>query len=408
MVIDTIKKVRLISLFALAAFPLLMPHLISLATIFFLITTFVVLVETKDFSFDFKKFILVSLPFFIYLMGLVFSDHWVDGFGVVQKKLLILILPFAMAFRTTAIDDKLSGKLFLVFELAAAAIALYTNLMIQINDLVVIGDATDIPFLYRESISLYSNMHPTYYCAILFWAAFLSINNLFRDWQKVTRTPRVWIEVVLSAILITSAMAGAARAPMIAFGAIMVVWIFMKSRNAGKTWVGFVLIGLVLASMFALPAMRSRLMEISFQNMQAPSHGNDNGTNVRSGIFLCNIELAKQHWLSGVGTGDVQHALNDCFSKYETDVYDKFDFNTHNEYLNALFTFGILGLMLLLVSLFLSYRLAWRQKHYTHLYFLVFMSLCFFTENYFERIAGVMLFAWFQCLFVFSHRDSAH
>jgi hypothetical protein len=46
-----------------------------------------------------------------------------------------------------------------------------------------------------------------------------------------------------------------------------------------------------------------------------------------------------------------------------------------------------------------SFWMGVKYQNPLHLYFLVFMSICFFTENYLDRQAGVTFFALMQTLF---------
>lgn len=397
-------------LFLAAAFPLFMPHQISGIGILVFIAGGIQVISSGNYSFNFKDFFIASAPFFIYLIALTNSEHLTQGIEITQKKLLLLALPLVFAFSVNHISEKIRGKLFLVFEIAAFAIGMYANLMMRFKGLTITDPSvTDYAVIYRHALEYYSGLHPTYYAAILFFAAFLSLNNLFRDWKKRNENYMVWVELILSVVLTTMAVASAARAPLIAFGVILSIWSFIHCRNAGRTWLAFVMMAVFVVSLFLLPATRSRIMEVlNPDNLEAPRSGNDNGTNVRSGIYQCNIATLSEHWLIGIGTGDVQFELNKCLNTLNPDVYAHFDYNTHNEYLNAWFTAGIIGLLVFLIVLYLSFSHAVRHKKYTYLFFLIYICICFMTENYLERQAGVMLFTFFQCLFLFADKEHQH
>ncbi len=407
---NRLYKIRAGVLFLAAAFPLLMPHQISGAGILLFIIGGISVISSGNYGFNVKNFFIASAPFFIYLAALTNSEHLAPGIEIVQRKLLLLAIPLIFAFNINHITEKVRGKIFLVFEFAAFAIGLYANLMIRFKGLTITDPSvTDYSFIYRHALEHYSGLHPTYYAAILFFAAFLSLNNLIRDWKKRSENYMVWVELVLSVLLITMAGASAARAPLVAFGFILFVWSFMQCKNAGKTWLSFVILGLFATTLFLLPSTRSRILEVMDpDNFSAPLPGKDNGTNVRSGIYICNIETLKNNWLVGVGTGDVQIELNKCLTGLNPDIYARFDYNTHNEYLNAWFTAGIIGLIVFVLSLYFSFTHAVEHKKYTYLFFLTFMSICFITENYFERQAGVMLFTFFQSLFLFTDKETHH
>jgi O-antigen ligase len=405
--VGMLHKFKIGVLVLASAFPLFMPHQISgIGMLLFLVCAFSAIAESR-YVFDWKKMLLISAPFFVFAAAMTQTSHTAEGVEVLQKKLLLLGLPLAFAIRPTLIDEKLRGKLFLVFEVAAFAIGIYANLMMRFRGLTISDpNVTDYAVIYRHALEYYSGLHPTYYAAILFFAAFLSLNNLVRDWKKRHENKMVWVELVLSVLLTTMATASAARAPLFAFGVILFGWALLHFKNIGKTWVAFLLASLFILTLMALPSTRNRILEMTNPaNLHAPSGNNDNGTNVRAGIYLCNWETLKQHWLIGVGTGDVQYELNQCLSRFNTHVYSNFNYNTHNEYLNIWFSAGIIGLLVFICSLFLSFKHAIKHKKFTYLFFLVFMSICFFTENYLERQAGIMLYTWFQCLFLFTPKE---
>jgi O-antigen ligase len=245
----------------------------------------------------------------------------------------------------------------------------------------------------------YSNLHPTYYSAIVYTAAMVSLYQLIngitqRNWQLI---------LAITAIVICSfgGVMAASRATFIAYVLVVVIMIVQRFYNHPKRWYA---LGAILAAcllLFLTPTVQNRLTEMNAANLEAPKGNNDNGTNVRSGIMACDIELLKEHWLAGVGTGNVQQALNSCLGKYDTHVYKQFNYNTHNEYLNAWLTCGIIGFMIFVGSLGYTFVLAWKQKNWLHVYFLLFMGICFMTENYLTRQMGVTLFTLMQTLFFF-------
>lgn len=405
-----LHKLKIAALMLASAFPLFMPHQISGIGMLLLIICGISVIAESDYYFDWKKMLVISAPFLIFGAAMMQTTHTDAGLEVLQKKLLLLALPFTFAVSKNLTDEKLRGKLFLVFEVSAFAIGLYANLMMRFKGLTITDpNNTDYTYIYRHALEYYSGLHPTYYAAILFFAAFLSLNNLVRDWKKRHENKMVWIELVLTILLSTMATASAARAPLLAFAVILFAWSFVHFKNLGKTWITFLLAALFSITLISLPSTRNRIMEmVNPANFNAPSGNNDNGTNVRAGIYLCNWQTLKQHWLIGVGTGDVQTELNNCLRQFNTSVYDNFDYNTHNEYLNIWFSAGIIGLLVFLASLFFSFKHAIQHKKYTYLYFLIFMSICFFTENYLERQAGIMLYTWFQCLFLFTPKETHH
>jgi O-antigen ligase len=396
MVAKWAKQINLSLFFILCAFPLLRPHFISLVSIALLCSAFIYLIASGEWAFDPKFFFLMIAIIAPFAVGLVFSHNISSGITIVQVKMMMLILGAHFGFISLRINEQQQQRALTVFCLAALSTAVLGNLLILIKGFTV--NVSDFAFSYRTSLEEYIGLHPTYFCAILYTAAFIKLYQLFTKPFLNTITTWLWVCFVL--VCIASGLLAASRATMIAFGVITAILTINTARSHAYKWwfVG----GLVLisVSLLLVPSIKARLMEINASNMQAPSGNNDNGTNVRSGIFTCNAALLDQHWLWGLGTGNVQQALNECLGKFNTNVYDTHDYNTHNEYLNSWLTAGLPGLLLFVGTLLYCFWLAFTNNNKLYAYFLAFMCISFLTENYLERQAGVTLFALMQTLFL--------
>lgn len=401
MLIRWLNEVKRNAFFALCAFPMLMGHWVSMISIVLLISSFSILIASRDWRFDKRLFLSVSSIVWVYIIWLLFSHNLELGFKSIQVKLLLILLPLIFSFKRLRLFPQQQTMAFFIFSFSAAIRVISTNFTILLKGFThpVGFEGADFTYSYRIALEYYSGLHPTYYCAIVYTAAlvllyFLFNNTLKQKWQVV---------FAVSAILICSigGVMAASRATFIAFLAITIVMIIQRFYNHPKRWYALGILVGGIAILFFTPTVQNRLKEMNAANMQAPQGNNDNGTNVRSGVFACDVALLKQHWLMGVGTGNIQHALNECLSKYDTHVYKQFNYNTHNEYLNAWLTCGILGFMIFIGCLLYSIVFSVRAKHWLHLYFVVFMAICFVTENYLDRQMGVTLFAVMQTLFFF-------
>ncbi len=79
---------------------------------------------------------------------------------------------------------------------------------------------------------------------------------------------------------------------------------------------------------------------------------------------------------------------------------------SHNQFLAIGTAFGITGLLFFLFTLL--YPLLKHKKYNSYLY-LMFFTIAFlsmFTEDTLESQAGVTFFAFFNCFFLFLHKDN--
>jgi O-antigen ligase len=396
-----VLQVNRLLFYILCAFPLLLPHWVSLLTILMLASALAYVILTRQGSFNWKFFLPVAgilLPFLFRLQG---SEQFNAGMNTIQVRLMLVALPLAFSFRTLRLKEQEQHRAFTLFCYASAVLVIGSNLIMAIKGFThpVGFQGADLTYSYRVSLEYYSNLHPTYYCAIVYMAAFVQIYHLLKQTPNGTR------DKLLSLLTITictlGGIAAASRATFIAYLIIVFLVLVLHYRNHPKRWLflGVMVVGCI--GMFFTPMVQNRLQEMTAKNMQAPEGHNDNGTNVRSGVFACDLQLLKEHWLWGVGTGNIQPALNGCLSQYNTHVYKEFNYNTHNEYLNMWITTGLFGFVVWLGCLLYPLVKSIRHKHWIHAYFLLFMGICFVTENYLDRQMGVTFFAMMQTLFFF-------
>jgi O-antigen ligase len=395
------KQVNLSFFFLLCAFPLLKPHFISLVSLAMFCSGFIYLTSSREWKFDTRFFVLMIAIIAPYVIGLSYSHNITHGIAIVQVKMMLFILGFHFGFVALRPTAEQQQKALTIFCLAALSVAIVGNLMIVVKGYAV--ESADFAFAYRISLEEYIGLHPTYYCAIVYMAAFIKLHQILT--APFRPGVQSWFWLLLITLCIAAGLLAASRATMIAFAIITAIFIINLARTHPYRWWflgGLVVIGVSLSM---VPSIKARLLEINSANMKAPTRDNDNGTNVRSGIFTCNAELLNENWVWGLGTGNVQKAMNDCLGKFDTAVYDLHDYNTHNEYLNSWLTAGLFGLLAFVGTLLYSFWLAFKSQNRLHVYFLAFMCICFLTENYLERQAGVTLFALMQMLFLATKRE---
>lgn len=110
--------------------------------------------------------------------------------------------------------------------------------------------------------------------------------------------------------------------------------------------------------------------------------------------------IVQQHWLFGVGTGDVQHAFDTQYEKENSTLLPENRLRAHNTYLTVWITFGITGLIVFIGFLISFWRFNFRNKELTPLIFIVVAIATFFIEDTLETQMGVSIISLFVGLFL--------
>lgn len=151
-------------------------------------------------------------------------------------------------------------------------------------------------------------------------------------------------------------------------------------------------------------AMRARIEQVLYELETYRNSGDPSGHSVtmRMEFQRIGFGLAKQHWLTGVGTGDTQLAFNRAYAAAHSPLAPQWRLRAHNEYLTLCISFGVFGL---LWSLFSWGWPAWRMRTFRHPLFIawaiIFLLSCF-SEDTIETQMGATFFALYYALFIFA------
>ncbi|MBI2269438.1 MAG: O-antigen ligase family protein [Bacteroidetes bacterium] len=182
--------------------------------------------------------------------------------------------------------------------------------------------------------------------------------------------------------------------------------------RSGKYFSGVSLLIIVAAGSYVLirnvPEVGDRFRSIGrVVNETKIDKTSSESNSIRILIWQKDIELIKEYFFTGVGTGDVKDEL---FKKYRADGITgayKVDpttdkpisiLNAHSQFLQTFIAIGILGFILFISGFVYPIINSIRRRNYLYLGFLVLVILNFTTESMLETQAGVLFYAFFNAL----------
>lgn len=154
-------------------------------------------------------------------------------------------------------------------------------------------------------------------------------------------------------------------------------------------------------------SLRGRIYELLMGYESYLATGDPTGSSLmqRLEFWKASWGIIQEHWLTGVGTGDMNHAFLEQYKKMDTKLASEQWWRSHNQFFSILIGFGILGLSWFLVSLIYP---AWIKRGFEDYFFLTFFiiaTLSMLTEDTLESQAGVSFFYFFFSFFLFGRRD---
>jgi O-antigen ligase len=126
------------------------------------------------------------------------------------------------------------------------------------------------------------------------------------------------------------------------------------------------------------------------------------GKALRLTIWKCSRDVIRQHWLAGVGIGDVQDSLQQAYEKrkfYFASRYNRF--NAHNQYIQETLANGVMGLLIFLSCLFLPLYVAVKEKNMLYTLFILCFAFICLTESVLDLHKGVIWYSFFNSLLFF-------
>lgn len=389
-----------IHIYLLALLPLLSLFMVSMAILIFVLVSTLNFLHSRHKAGDRKRtlkiILLYSTPFFLYIISLIWSDNLGEGLGYIAKITSFLILPitiFVLRPFKTFLQIKIFNKVFII---ASALFVFITIIFILINIQDIVSQQSDylMNMRLRQKIDLVPIIgeHPIYFSLLLAVALLLLFYNRFKSWV---------LNIIVLLFLVLGLLIASSRGVILAISIVSILIIFQQSKNILRAFVffGLLLAGLVTVTYFS--PIKERVTEILENKYTYPEGVHYNSFNMRMAIYNCSFSLIENVPFIGFAPADVQRELNQCYKKYSTSVFDNKNYNTHNQYLDYYFSFGIIGFIIILYSFTYYLKIAIKNKHKHYLNFLILFYIVFLTENVLIRNTGIVLFTTFNCLFAY-------
>lgn len=131
--------------------------------------------------------------------------------------------------------------------------------------------------------------------------------------------------------------------------------------------------------------------------------GNPSGHSVTQRIefWKAALGIVKENPWIGVGTGDAAITFEEQYEKMNSPLSKEWRLRSHNQFLAVAVSFGIIGLVWFLLTLFYPIIVDKKAINYFYIIFLVIAVLSMLTEDTLETQAGVTFFAFFNAFFLF-------
>ena len=231
-----------------------------------------------------------------------------------EKKMALIALPVSFTL-LQASRFPLPKKLMIqVFGVTTTVMSLAVILVLLLKGIAPdYSTPNSISYGIRMTIESISGLHPTYYSVMCALTIFIWLQQLESEPSTFAR----WASIASIIILLVILILLSSRAPLIGFMITTLWWVFGRKIKSSIQVKGLTIALMLIAIAIGFPTLSERFMEL-YSGMNSPFGYDNNTVSLRVAIYTCSIELIKQHWLMGIGTGVIQEALNQCYVIYHT------------------------------------------------------------------------------------------
>ncbi len=362
------------------------------------------------------RWVIPFLLFFaLHLLGVAYSENIGVGFFEVEKKLAFLSLPvIAASGRPLTISDfNFFSKSFIYSCLSVVVLSfIFIGASVMSNTLPASlnfdtytneqfhalnpSDSSVWEYFSYITIGDWIDMHPAYFSMYIIFCMAILAQKMFDEMRMNYLSLAMLGAFTLFIGLLSSRMAIVSYALVLLY---LTIFNLSEKKDFKITVVPVVFIFLLSGLIWINPVSRFRILQEPLHTSYRvdPSATHWNSVSYRLLEWSASLNELKNSWLTGVGTGDGQAALQRYYSRYGPGVMI-LNYNAHNQYLQTTLELGLGGLFLLVLCIYRPvFTLA--QRYPVHIAFVLLFGLMCITESVLARQKGIVFFAMFQSLF---------
>lgn len=414
----TFNQYQVISLISFLIFSFFIPFGWIWTNIFLFLSVLFVLLDKNMYSnFGLKKlydeetyFLIGSSVYFVYcIISIFWSEDIGRGVQLIGRYTLIIVFPFFLTFMKsvgTLKNYKLPFCAFCFGVLVSSVVCLYLsyqNCWQKMEDGVVFRSNTDSWDLSLvESISLGVNhfsynllshfIHPSYFSLYVLFAFIFVLN----EFSNIKQTKYRLCVCFLCLYFICFIYLLQCRSNFFALVLVAISYTICYSFQKRKfLFLAFVVLGFVFIIPKLIKHSRfdwivSELIDVFKTNDASQKEQKLAEVNDRIIIWRNAFQVIKENPILGVGIGDTDTELEKQYKKNGVE----FEYGTHNQYIYAQLSMGIVGLILLLAMLFTPLYFGIKNRYFPLIGFSVAVMINLLFENMLTRNAGLMFIPW--------------
>lgn len=386
-----INKINLYSLYVLSFAIPFYKEIAPPIIIIFLISSFI----NGDYNFKnrSKTILLFTSLYFIYVLGLFYTQNFKYGLHDLETKLSLLIFPLAFYITKINIREKINSILkWFVFGVVISSVICLFQATYQF---IITGDESE---LFYNKLSLFH--HTSYISMYLNLAIIVFYHFLFKEKSAVTFNKNYAIAfIAFLTIIVTMLSAKTGIITMLLTHIIAVIYWSIKTKAYLKSVIVVSLIVISFLTIFNYSTTFNHRVNEVLNTITSNNKSKTSTSAVRIDTWKISLELISKNPVFGYGTGDVKDILIKKYNEKNLSFLVEKKLNSHNQFLQTTIALGLIGFLVFISTLIFPAFYTTKRNEKLYLFFILLFSISILTESMLERQAGVVFYSFFNSLF---------
>lgn len=333
--------------------------------------------------------------YIIQCFGILNTTNLEDETHELMVKFTLFLFPLILATTQENLKESQINNIFWSFTISVGLVSLLT---FREGFSVILDTEAGIPVLQKSML-----MHRPYLGLYILLVIFFLLNRITRNTSAQFEKLLVLLVILFIAFLFIIQ----AKMAIIAFiftSFILFSIVLIKRQKINILLLsGIVFLGIGYLSYPYTEYYIHDLTNINLIDQHINNPDLQIQQNPRPAIWNCAVEIIKNNFWVGVGTGDVQEHLNVCYEVKNLDYQRQNNLNAHNEFLQEGIRHGVIGFSLFIVVLVFPVVVSIQRRLYLYTAFLLIFGCCCITETILSRQSGAIFYSFFNALLAFQY-----
>ncbi|MDD3687580.1 MAG: O-antigen ligase family protein [Bacteroidales bacterium] len=354
------------------------------------------------------KFIILVLPYFFFLTGLLNSKHVSDGIIQVEIVTSLLLFPFIFtAYKSNSL--KYRAELIQSFLILGVIMSYFVCMSVAIPAYLNTGDFN--VFFYQVFSSVIKGPHHLSYYVIFAIVILISslINKTPLFYSKLKLT---WLKFSLIFILSIFLFQLSSKATILIYFAIAgFVFVYSVRKKIVPYKVAIpAIVAVVILSAVGLSThkvhVRFKNLFNAVENREVVDPKSQESTAMRMAAFKAGTNIIRENFWFGTGTGDIAYAMSDFYKENNYQGAYIHHISPHNQFVRTFAMHGVFAFISLLSVFGLMIYIAFKEKHFLMMFWTFIMIVLFCVEDMFGIQDGIIFFCFYTCYFVLNPKET--